>query len=277
MSAFLLHAKESFEWMAECQQAFEDLKAYFSSPPLLSPLKPGEELFLYLAVSLVTVSAALSREENKVQKAVYYASWALRGAEERYPLMEKLAFALIIATRKLKPYFQTHTIVILTDKPLRRVMSSLKAARRMALWAIKLSEFDIQYRLCTAIKGHVVADFVTEFINLEDQGAKEYPQWSIHTDRSSNRQAGRVDVVLHSSERDEIECMIRLNFPTTNNKVEYEAIVAGPNPANAVGASSVVIHCDSQVVTNQVNGDYNCKGERMKKYLEQVKRRVDDL
>ena len=96
-------------------------------------------------------------------------------------------------------------------------------------------------------------------------------------DRSSNRQAGRVDVVLHSLERDEIECMICLKFPTTNNEAEYEAIVAGPNPANAVGATSVVIHCDSQVVTNQVNGDYNCKVKRMKKYLEQVKRRVDDL
>ena len=71
--------------------------------------------------------------------------------------------------------------------------------------------------------------------------------------------------------------MIRLKFPTTNNEAEYEAIVAGPNPANAVGATSMVIHCDSQVVTNQVNGDYNCKGKRMKKYLEQVKRRVDDL
>ena len=96
-------------------------------------------------------------------------------------------------------------------------------------------------------------------------------------DRSSNRQAGRVDVVLHSLERDEIECMICLKFPTTNNEAEYKAIVAGPNPANAVGATSVVIHCDSQVVTNQVNGDYNRKVKRMKKYLEQVKRRVDDL
>ena len=168
MSAFLLHAKESFEWMAECQQAFEDLKAYLSSPPLLSPLKLGEELFLYLAVSPAAVSAALIIEENKVQKDVYYASWELWGAEERYPLMEKLTFALIIATRKLKPYFQAHTIVILTDKPLRRVMSSLEVAGRMALWAIELSEFDIQYRLCTAIKGYVVANFVAEFINLED-------------------------------------------------------------------------------------------------------------
>ena len=77
--------------------------------------------------------------------------------------MEKLAFALITAARKLKPYFQAHTIIILTDQPLKRAMSSPEAAERMALWAIELSEFDIQYRPRTAIKGQVVADFIVEY------------------------------------------------------------------------------------------------------------------
>ena len=66
--------------------------------------------------------------------------------------MEKLAFALITVVQKLKPYFQAHTIVVLTDKPLRRAMTSPEAAGRMALWAVELSEFDIQYRPQTAIK-----------------------------------------------------------------------------------------------------------------------------
>ena len=95
---------------------------------MLSPSQPGEELFLYLAVSPAAVSAALVREEEKVQKPVYYASWALRGAEERYPPMEKLSFALVTAARKLKPYFQAHTVNVLTDKPLQRAMSNPKAA-----------------------------------------------------------------------------------------------------------------------------------------------------
>ena len=116
---FFRTLKKSFEWTDECQQAFEELKAYLSTPPLLSPSQPGEELFLYLAVSLAAVSAALIREEEKVQKPVYYASRALRGAKERYPPMEKLAFALVTAARKLKPYFQAHTVVVLTDRPLR--------------------------------------------------------------------------------------------------------------------------------------------------------------
>ena len=91
---FFRTLKKSFEWTDECQQAFEELKAYLSSPPLLSPSQLGEELFLYLAVSPVAVSAALIKEEDRVQKPVYYASRALRGTEERYPPMEKLAFCI---------------------------------------------------------------------------------------------------------------------------------------------------------------------------------------
>ena len=140
---FFRTLKKSFEWTAKCQQAFEKLKAYLSSPPLLSPSQQGKELFLYLAVSPAAVSVALVREEEKVQKPVYYASRALRSAKERYPPMEKLAFALVTAAHKLKPYFQAHTVNVLTDKPLRRAMSNPKAAGRLALWAIELSEFDI--------------------------------------------------------------------------------------------------------------------------------------
>ena len=77
--------------------------------------------------------------------------------------MEKLTFALVTAARKLKPYFQAHTIIVLTDLPLRRAISSPEVARRMALWAVELSEFVIQYRLRTAIKGQAVADFIAEF------------------------------------------------------------------------------------------------------------------
>ena len=77
--------KRSFKWTVECQQAFEDLKTYLSSPSLLSPSQPGEELFLYLAVSSAAVSAALVREEERVQKPVYYTSRALRGTEEKNP------------------------------------------------------------------------------------------------------------------------------------------------------------------------------------------------
>ena len=139
-----------------------------------------------MVVSPVAVSAALIREEDRVQKPVYYASRVLRDAEERYPPMEILAFALVTEARKLKPYFQAYTMNVMTDKPLRRAMSNPEAAGRLMLWAIELSEFDIKYRPRTAIKGQIVADFIAEFTRDEDKGAEKSPQWSIYTDGSSN-------------------------------------------------------------------------------------------
>ena len=191
--------------------------------------------------------------------------------------MEKLAFALIITARRLKPYFQTHTIVVLTDKPLRKAMSSPEAAGRMALWAVELSKFDIEYRPRTAVKGQVVADFIAEFTLRDGQVAEEKGQWNIYIDGSSNRRAEGAGVVIQTLEGDKIQCMIRLDFPTTNNEAEYEALVAGLDLAKAMGAEKIVVHCDSQVVTNQINGDYECKNDKMKRYLEEVKYRISNL
>ena len=84
--------------------------------------------------------------------------------------MEKLAFALVTTARKLKPYFQAHTVIVLTEKPLWRAMSNLEATRRMVLWMIELSEFDIQYYPHIAMEGQVVVDFIAEFTNMEGQG-----------------------------------------------------------------------------------------------------------
>ena len=191
--------------------------------------------------------------------------------------MEKLAFALVTTARKFKPYFQAHTIIVLTDRPLRRAMSSPEVAGWMALQVVDLSEFDIQYRPRTAIKRQVVADFIAEFAQLEGKGVEITAQWSIHTNGSSNRRAGGASVVIQTSEGDKIECMIRLDFPKTNNEAEYEVLVAGLDLAKVVGDENVVVHCDSQVVTSQINGGYECKNERMKRYLEEVKNRISSL
>ena len=72
---------------------------------------------------------------------------------------------------------------------------------------------------------------------------------------------------MQTPEGDKIECMIRLDFPTTNNEAKYEALVAGLDLAKVAGAVTVIMHCDSQVITSQINGEYECRSERMKKYL----------
>ena len=147
----------------------------------------------------------------------------------------------------------------------------------MALWAIKLSEFDVQYHPRTAIKGQAVANFIAEFTNMEGKGAEEPPHWSIHTNGSFNKHIGGISVVLYSPEGDEIKCMVQLDFPITNNETEYEALLARLDLAKAVRATSVIAYYDFQVVTSQINGNYECEGEKMKKYLDQVRKRVDKL
>ena len=124
--------RKAFKWTNKFHQAFEDLKAYLSSTLLLSPSQPREELYLYLAVSPYVVSSALIRKEGKVQKPVYYTRKVLRGAEGRYLPMEKLAFSLVTATRKLRPYFQAYVINILIDPhPLKKAMHKLEAAGQL--------------------------------------------------------------------------------------------------------------------------------------------------
>ena len=98
----------------------------------------GETLYIYLAITEVAASAVLIREEEGVQKAVYYVSKRLIGAELKYPPIERLAYCLILASRKLRPYFQAHPITVLTDQPLRQVLQKPEAAGRLLKWAVEL-------------------------------------------------------------------------------------------------------------------------------------------
>ena len=102
---FFKTLKQAFTWTDECEAAFQELKHYLSNPPLLSPSKRGENLYLYLFISTTAVGAALIREEVKKQLPVYYVSQVFQGAESSYPRIEKIAFALIVASRKLRQYF----------------------------------------------------------------------------------------------------------------------------------------------------------------------------
>ena len=145
--------KKAFQWDAHYEEAFTALKTYMISPPILVSPSEGELLTLYLAISDLSTSAVLVRDKDRVQHLVYYCSRALRGAEERYPKMEKLILALVTIARKLRPYFQAHTIEISTKYPMKQVLHKPETSGRLMKWAIELSEFDIRYKPKIAIKG----------------------------------------------------------------------------------------------------------------------------
>ena len=134
----MLKESKMLEWIDKCEQAFQALKEHLGCPPLLSKPIDREKIYLYLAVSEEAVSAILVRKEEKVQWLVYYVSKRLLDAETRYHELEKLALALIIASRKLRPYFYAHSIEVLTNYPSCQVLQKPEALGRLLKWAIEL-------------------------------------------------------------------------------------------------------------------------------------------
>ncbi|XP_056848896.1 uncharacterized protein LOC130499027 [Raphanus sativus] len=176
---------KDFQKTEKCEQALSDLKAYLTTPPILSKPLEGEVLLLYLAVSEHAVNA-----------------------ETRYSHLEKLALALVNAARNLRPYFEAHQIVVVTSFPIKAVLHKPEVSGRLAKWAIELGEYDVIFRPATAIKSQVLADFVAEFssamlpaleqeVKLRDSEG-EKGEWILYVDGSSNIRGACVGLVLTS-------------------------------------------------------------------------------
>ncbi|KAG7588683.1 Integrase catalytic core [Arabidopsis suecica] len=260
-----------FLWDEKCEEAFGQLKAYLTTPPVLSKPEVDEKLYLYVSVSKHVVSGVLVREDRGEQKPIYYISKSMTDPETRYTMMEKLALAVVTSARKLRPYFQSHPIEVLTNQPLRTILHSPNQSGRLAKWAVELSEYDIEYKSRVSMKAQVLADFLTELPVLGTSEQPESQTWKLYVDGSSSKQGSGVGIKLESPTSEILEQSFRLLFNASNNEAEYEALIAGLRLAQGVGAEEVVAYCDSQLVVNQFNGDYEAKDLRMEAYLEVVK------
>ncbi|XP_024038334.1 uncharacterized protein LOC112097367 [Citrus clementina] len=267
------------EWTPECEEAFRNLKQYLQQAPLLSTPRDGDKLYLYLAISDRAASSVLVREEEGVQYPIYYTSKALLDAETRYPPLEKWALALVVAARKLRPYFQAFPVSVITNQPLRQTLHKPDASGRLVKWAVELSEFDIDYKPRAAIKAQAMADFIAEFTEPEvclDQqdaviGNDETQVWQVSVDGSSGERGSRAGIVLEGPEGEEISYAVKLEFAATNNQAEYEALIAGLELAKAVKADRVNIRTDSQLVANHVSERFQPRKEKMEQYLKIVR------
>ncbi|KAG7538977.1 Integrase catalytic core [Arabidopsis suecica] len=267
----ILKGNKGFLWDEKCEEAFGQLKAYLTTPPVLSKPEVDEKLYLYVSVSKHAVSGVLVREDRGEQKPIYYISKSMTDPETRYTMMEKLALAVVTSARKLRPYFQSHPIEVLTNQPLRTILHSPNQSGRLAKWAVELSEYDIEYKSRVSMKAQVLADFLTELPVLGIPEQPENQTWKLYVDGSSSKQGSGVGIKLESPTSEILEQSFRLLFNASNNEAEYEALIAGLRLAQGVGAEEVVAYCDSQLVVNQFNGDYEAKDLRMEAYLEVVK------
>ncbi|XP_076894778.1 uncharacterized protein LOC143547175 [Bidens hawaiensis] len=167
---------------------------------------------------------------------------------------------------------------------------------KLAKWAIELREYSIEYKPRTAFKGQVIADFLSEapISEAEESPSREgqagyervpslgltegqhltdpsEPVWNLHTDGASNEDGSGAGLILVSPEGTEFTCAIRLNFASTNNEAEYEALLAGLRVAQEKSVRRVRAHVDSLLVANQVSGDYEAKDHKMIEYLKKTK------
>ncbi|XP_075481101.1 uncharacterized protein LOC142521805 [Primulina tabacum] len=230
----VLRKAKRFEWDEECMKAFDDLKTYLAELPILAKPAPGEQLYVYLSAIEAAVSSVLIKQKGTEQSPVYYISHALRGAELRYTVVEKLALDLVTTARRLRPYFLSHPIMIFTNSPLGKIMTHADISRRLVKWTTELGEYDIQYGPRTAIKAQTLADFLAETLHVEMEDL-----WKVYVDGSSTNEGIGVGVLLISPKGDELKLVVRLDFRASNNEAEYEAVLAGLRAARQVmGRSS---------------------------------------
>ncbi|KAL2230317.1 UNVERIFIED_CONTAM: Retrovirus-related Pol polyprotein from transposon [Sesamum indicum] len=223
--------------------AFQNLKEYLRSPPLLVNPREGDTLYIYQAVLDNAISSVLIRESDEVQNSVYYISRMLQGAEKRYTQVEKLALALVVTARKLRSYFQ------------------------LIKWAVELGEFDISYQSRTAENAQVLADFMNE---TSSEPPQESGIWMLHVDGSANANNGGAWILIEGPGGIEMEIVVRLSFTVTNNEAEYEALILGLELAYEAGARNLEAYTDSQLVAMQIEGMYEAKEKSMIAYKERA-------
>ncbi|XP_024015869.1 uncharacterized protein LOC112089125 [Eutrema salsugineum] len=251
-----LRGNKKFEWEERCETAFQELKNYLASPPILAKPVEGEPLFLYIAVSATAVSGVLIREERSEQKFIFYFSQTLTDAETRYPQIEKVAPAVVVSARKLRPYFQSHSIIVLATLPLRSILHSPSQSGRLAK---------------SSAKSQVLADFLIELPAKTTNEPTLDEVWTLHVDGWSSKHGLGIGIRLTSPTGEILEQSFRLNFHASNNKAEYEALIAGIRLAQGIGVRKIRTFCDSQLVACQVNGEYEAKDGRMGAYLKVVR------
>ncbi|GFZ19982.1 hypothetical protein Acr_28g0006870 [Actinidia rufa] len=218
----ILKKNQAFQWSKESENAFRQLKEYLGSPPLLSVPTTDKDLYVYLSASPTAISAVLVREE---------------------------------------------------DQPLKQILQRPDTSGRLLKWSIELSKFYIEYKPRIAIKAQALADFIVESthedtqpettlemgIPKESTSEKDLARWILFVDGSSNQHGCGAGLVIRAPSGKQMEYAIRMGFQATNNEAEYEALLAGLRVATELGAQSLEVFSDSQLVVNQVQGDYLAK------------------
>ncbi|GJZ01405.1 reverse transcriptase domain-containing protein, partial [Tanacetum coccineum] len=225
--------KSDFQWTQEAEASFKQMKALIAELPMLSAPKEKKELIMYLAAAKEAINAVLIIERDNKQMPVYFVSRALQSPEINYTPMEKLVLALVSASKRLERYFQVHTIIVITDQPIKQLLSSSEITGRLLKWRFELEGYDIHYRPRISFKGQVLADYIVEC--LEEESAdepmaeqEELPEpWTLFTDGSSCVDSFGAGLILTNQEG--VEFTYSMRFRLGANQVNGSYVAKEPS------------------------------------------------
>jgi ribonuclease HI len=239
---------------------------------------PKAELLLYIAATDTAVSAVLVEERKEAdalkQFPINYVSAALSSSKLFYSEMEKMAYDVVMAKKKLRHYFQSHNISVPTAFPLRDMFENKESTGRMVKWATELAEHVISFVARSAIKSQVLADFLADWTPSVPKGEAivTEPVWEVQCDGAYCHLGSAAAAVLKSPSGIKLRYALRLNYDNcTNNVAEYEGLLLALRKARAAGARRLVILTDSELVAFHIGKTYKAKNPDMMKYLQAVR------
>jgi ribonuclease HI len=275
----LLKHQEKFVWTPEADQALAQLKDFLSKPPVLTTPRKKEQLLLYLAATTHVVSSAIVVERQEdghaypVQRPVYFVSEVLSESKARYQPVQKLLYAVIITSRKLRHYFQEYSISVVTDYPLGDILRNQDDTGRISKWAVELGTLNIDFKLRTAIKSQALVDFMAEWRENQLPTPTERPEhWVMYFDGSLKLKGAGAGVLLISPTGEQLKYVLQLFWKVSNNEAEYEALLHGFRLIASLGIKRLLVYDDSAVAINQVNKSWDRNKENMYAYCLEVRK-----
>ena len=262
---------DQFTWTPEADAAFRELKQMISTAPILASPLPKEPMLLYIAATnrVVSVVVVVEREEEGklIQRPVYYLSEVLSTSKQNYPHYQKMTYGVYLAVKKLKHYFQEHLIKVVSAAPISDIMGNKDASGRVAKWAIEVAPYALNYERRDAIKSQALADFLVDWAEMQYKPPLPCTNyWKMHFDGSRSKDGLGAGVVLTSPKLDVLQYVLQIHFAASNNVAEYEALVHGLKVAKEVGVRRIVCYGDSDLVVQQVSGNWDALDANMKSY-----------
>jgi hypothetical protein len=227
----MLKSVEVFQLGPTQEKAFEELKQYLIELTTLTPPSLEAPLLLYVAASHAVVSAALVQEKQdgqaKKKVPVYFVSEVLSPSKRNYTELEKILYAVLMASRKLRHYFQSYHIIVPSSQPLKDIIRNREATGRVGKWAAELNEFTIDYVHRSSIQSQALADFIADWTPgaQDEKITKDNETWTMFCDGSWGTFGAGAAAILISPSKIRTCYAARLELNCTNNITEYKALL----------------------------------------------------